>query len=483
MEQSISKQTFPCSSKSSPVFRDESPDESANRDTLLSQLALPAVRSRSRFVVNVLSNAGGNSLNSVLQLLLLLALGRLLGTGVWADWFAAGSIIAIGEVASDFGTRLWAVKRFAGNGDVALTFRYCVWHKLIFTLLTACVFGLLPLDTLSFSTLVLSVLVATTQPSSDPFLWYLRGIERLDVEAGVVLSSRVAIVAALVSTAMFPIELSALLAVWLTFNLVRLIWESRLSICTPLFANTSEATVTFPDVRKNVGDVLPIGVSLVLTPMFTQCALLLVKVQGTDSQITEFGTAFRLSLACGFVGTSIVVSSFARLSRSLANEDEGAAQKIIGTKFRLLTAALAPICILGMLLSVPVAEFVSRLTLKPDLAAAGQVMVLLMPGLYLSCINMGANFSLNAFGLNRQDVIAVLLGFATLVLMFQGATAVPLPIRGALCWTCGEFAALVCRLSILKAKGRLHGVPVWLITGTLTGLVMFAGILHLYGQG
>lgn len=217
-----------------------------------------------------------------------------------------------------------------------------------------------------------------------------------------------------------------------------------------------------------------------LSPMFTQCAVLFVAVYGTASQITEFGAAFRLAMAAGFVGTSIVVSSFARLSKAIADKDDAAARQILRTKFLLLMAAFTPICICGMLLSVPVAELISRLTMKPDLATAGHVMVLLMPGLYLSSINMGAKFSLNAFGLNRQDVVAMLVGFMTLVVAFQAASSFALPVRAALCWMSGEVAVLTLRFSFLKAQNCLEGVPIWLICGTLAVLVALATSLYAY---
>ena len=92
---------------------------------------------------------------------------------------------------------------------------------------------------------------------------------------------------------------------------------------------------------------------------------------------------------------------------------------------------------------------------------------------------MGAKFSLNAFGLNRQDVIAMLVGFATLIIVFNAASNLLLPVRAALCWTCGEVGVLWCRLAFLKVENRLNGIPVWLITGTLTGLVSLATFLHL----
>lgn len=471
MAPTASNSTVPCGANTNSVFAVDS-------DTRNGWWS--AIRGRSQFVVNVVSNAGGSSLNSVLQLFLLLALGRLLGKSVYATYFTACSIIAIGEVASDFGTRLWAVRRFAGSDCVKQTFQDCVSNKLLFSLCAIGVLGLLPLNTLSFSALVLSVLVATTQPSSDPFLWYLRGKERLDVEAGLVLSCRIAIVVGLICAAMFEIQLTVLLLVWLVCNVIRMVVESRLEICGPLFAATAMKPVGVSDIWHNVREVAPIGVSLVLAPMFTQSALLFVTIYGTDTSVTQFGAAFRLVLAAGFVGTSIVVSSFARLSKAIDADDQEGLQRIIRTKFLLLTAALTPICICGMLLSVPVARLVAELTRKPDLATAGGVMVLLMPGLYLSCINMGAKFTLNAFGLNRQDVIAMLIGFLTLVIAFQWTPLLSLPIRAALCWTTGELAVLVSRLAFLKYQNRLRGVPILLIGCALTTLVLLAGSLHLY---
>lgn len=471
MAPTASNSTVPCAANTNSVFAVESGTRSG---------WWSAIRDRSQFVVNVVSNAGGSSLNSILQLLLLLALGRLLGKSVYATYFTACSIIAIGEVAADFGTRLWAVRRFAGSENVKQTFGYCVSNKLVFSLLAIGVLGLLPLNTLPLSALVLSVLVATTQPSSDPFLWYLRGKERLDIEAGLVLTSRIAIVVGLIVTAMFEVHLAALLLVWLTCNVIRMVAESRLEICRPLFAHTETISIGIRDVWNNVREVAPIGISLVLAPMFTQSALLFVTIYGTDTSVTQFGAAFRLVLAAGFVGTSIVVSSFARLSKAIDSGDQDGWHKIIRTKFLLLTAALTPICICGMLLSEPVANLVAELTRKPDLATAGEVMVLLMPGLYLSCINMGAKFTLNAFGLNRQDVMAMLIGFLTLVIAFQFTPLLSLPIRAAVCWTSGELAVLISRLAFLRFQNRLQGVPIPLIGTALTTLVLLAGSLHLY---
>ncbi|MCA9049077.1 MAG: hypothetical protein KDA89_10145, partial [Planctomycetaceae bacterium] len=77
-------------------------------------------RLRSQYVTNVLSNLAGNTVNSVLQLGLLLALARLLNTSTYAAFLTASALIGIAEISSDFGTRLWATRRFAASDDTAL---------------------------------------------------------------------------------------------------------------------------------------------------------------------------------------------------------------------------------------------------------------------------------------------------------------------------------------------------------------------------
>ncbi|MEZ6127627.1 MAG: hypothetical protein R3C59_03030 [Planctomycetaceae bacterium] len=474
MKASCASQTHVGTTRVNPVFTGDS--AAALRCEPSWRKLVTAVRGRSQFAVNVLTNAGGNSLNSVLQLALLLALGRLLAKDVYAAWLTAGAIIGIGEMASDFGTRLWAVRRFAGPEHAALTLKYCLVNKLLFTLASIAVLSLLPLNTLTASALLLSILVAATSPGSDPLLWYLRGRERLDVEAGLVLTCRLVIAIALATAAAFQMSLTVLLSAWLACNVIRIVWESRLPFSRPVFVGFRHVRLTRKGVQQSVIDVLPLGVSLTLAPFFAHSVLLFVTVYGSDSDVTQFGTAYKLVHSAGFIGTSIVVSSFARLARAVQTENGEAAQQIIRTKLLLVTAALAPICILGTLTAVPLAHVL----LKPELKDVGVLIVLLMPGLYLTCVNMAVRFTMNAFAFNRQDVLAMIVGCAVFVIAFQMSEMLWLPIRVTVSWTLNEVAMLVVRWIFLKRHSRHHGVATGLVLSTLSGLTALAGTMFLY---
>lgn len=403
-----------------------------------------------RFLRNVLSNAGGNALNSVLQLGLLLLLSRMLGSATYAAWLTAGSIIAIGECASDFGTRLWAVRAFAGTTDPWNVLRQCLWNKLFYTCCALTVLSLLPLNTLAVSELLMALAVAATQPSTDPLLWFLRGKDRLDVEAALVLSARLCTVGLVVVAGWFALPLEWLLSCWLLCNVTRMVGTFRLPICKPL-AETSfggSAGTGFSQICKGITDVLPIGASLVLAPFFTQAALLTLSIQGTDQDVNVFGTAFKLVIAAGFVGTSVVVSSFARLSQAVHEGDVERIQRIVNQKCRLLTQVMLPVCVLGIVLAVPVANLI----LTPELSAVGMAMILLIPGLYLSCVNMAGKYTLNACGRNWFDVVSLLIGFVafgsayfllTSVARFPWMNSVWLV---ATCWTISELVVLMCRM-------------------------------------
>lgn len=436
--------------------------------------------SENRFLRNVLSNAGGNALNSVLQLGLLILLSRMLGSATYAAWLTAGSIIAIGECASDFGTRLWAVRAFAGTTDAPHVLRQCLWNKLFYTCCALAVLSLLPLNTLAVSQLLMALAVAATQPSTDPLLWFLRGKDRLDVEAGLVLSARLCMVALVVAAGWFALPLEWLLSCWLLCNVIRMVVTFRLPICKPLSATplVGSTVINFRQIRKGVTDVLPIGASLVMAPFFTQAALLTLSIQGTDHDVNVFGTAFKLVIAAGFVGTSVVVSSFARLSEAVHEGDADRIQKIVNQKCGLLTRVMLPVCVVGILLAVPV----SNLLLAPELSAVGMAMILLIPGLYLSCVNMAGKYTLNACGRNWLDVVSMLIGFVafgsiyfllTSVASFSWMTSVWL---AAACWTSSELVVLICRMYFVAFRpigaireGDEHSID----TGSVSGDIVF----------
>ncbi|MEZ6061041.1 MAG: hypothetical protein R3C19_11815 [Planctomycetaceae bacterium] len=417
---------------------------------------------RKQFSVNVLTNAGGNAVNSALQLLLLLLLARLLPTPVFAAFVTARTIVALGETASDYGARLWAVREFTTSENPRQILLRSVLCKLFYTACAMAVLACLPLNSLTPADFVLSTLVAITQPGTDPLLWYLRGRDRLDIEAVLVLFNRVLIFAALGLAAWLEAGVSTLLLVWLALNLVRLLSEAVAPVMQPLFARGAIDKPSATDLIRTLVDVFPIGTSLFLTTLFYRAGILLLDVFGTPEDVAVFGTGFQLVTAAGFVGTSVCVASFSPLVQAVQSQDPDAVRSIISRTLVLTTLIFVPLCFLGIWISVPVAD-----RFLPDrFSGTGETMVLLMPGLYLSCINMGLRFTLTAFALNWQDVLIVLLGIASLTAftLFYGADS--WPFVAAVGWVLGEAVVLISRMSLLLHYHRQAGIPLRLIAST-----------------
>jgi len=140
----------------------------------------------------------------------------------------------------------------------------------------------------------------------------------------------------------------------------------------------------------------------------------------------------------------------------------------------LVTAVFLPVCVLGILLVVPLSAWFSSQSLT-DVAS---VMVLLMPGLYVSCVNMGLKFTLNAFELNWHDVTAVLLGLTTLLLATTFHGNLSWWTAGALGWFVGESTLLMARLWLLYSQRKHLGVPVGMIFGSAAALLLMVVFLR-----
>ena len=422
---------------------------------------------------NTISNAAGICVHILLQLGLMFLMFEVLSTAAYAAYIAATAVIAVCEMASDFGARLWATRQFAITKQPRTTLQLACSCKLFYTLASGAVLVFVPLNTLSLTEFVLAVLVAASQPATDPFLWYLRGRERLDIEAVIILSGRVAAAILMGVAAWYGQQLSTLLLIWLACNVGRLLMTSRLAAVAEIFTNAADASdvpiQSFASrARQTIQDVFPVGSALFLTSLYQRVGVLLLSIFATDQDVSIFGTAFRLVATVGFLSTSMFVASFAPLVRAIEDQDDSRVRSIIRGELKLVTWIFVPICLAGILGSVPVA---SR-WLSPELQAIAKAMVLLFPGLYLSCINMGLKYAVNAFGLNWPDVLAVATGIVvlSLVTIFHGS--LPWPAAAALGWGLGEGAVIAIRVCLLRASGRKTGVPVSLIATAACLLVL-----------
>jgi len=209
-----------------------------------------------------------------------------------------------------------------------------------------------------------------------------------------------------------------------------------------------------------------------LAALFRRATFFLLDIFAPPQAIKFYGTAFKVVSTSGFVATSIFVSSFPRLSKAIANNDGPAIRQVVKRMLSLVSMVFLPVCVVGVLATVPVSRWIPL----QDLSHIARITVLLMPGLYLSCINMGLKYTLNAFELNWQDVGAVVVGMAvlTLVTVFHGPFS--WSQAAAIGWGAGEGSLLICRLLLLWKHKRHGGVPVGIILGATVSLILMIGI-------
>ena len=299
------------------------------------------MRMPSRYGRNILSNTSGNAIHSVIQLGLLFVLIRALDDTSYAAFLSASYLVGLLEMASDYGGRIWATREFSVSDSPRLVLRRSVCCKAFYTLVSALLLSLVPFNTLSASTFLLSVLVAGTQPGTDPFLWFLRGRERLDVEATVVLICRVLIAAGMLLATLTGFGLQALLLIWLAGNITRILVESRLKVVGPILLDSSVQIEGQPpsqplaEAAATIKYVFPVGTASVLTCLFQRATIFLLDVFATPQDLKIYGTAFKVVNTSGFVATGVFVSSFAMLARAIAADDSHGIRRVIRRKLLL----------------------------------------------------------------------------------------------------------------------------------------------------
>ena len=410
-----------------------------------------------------------------LQLGLMVLLYERLDAEAYADWLLVAAMIGVCEMASDFGTRLWATREFSVSPTPQEVLIRSIWCKVFYTLVSAAILLAWPATSLTTGMLLLSIAVAGTQPGTDPFLWYLRACERLDIEAAVVLCFRGATVLLMFAAACLGGSTISLLVIWLFSNLARCGYEAQLPAMRPLFSGIAFRQLRLSrQLLRTLVIVFPVGATLCLTSFFQRIGILLIDVYSTTEDVKVFGTAFRLVATSGFMATGMFVSSFAALVRAIQSKDEAAASIVIRRELMLVTAVYFPVCLLGIFVSVPIADQL----FSHNGSSIGYAMILLMPGLYLSCINMGLKYTMNAFALNWFDVAAVVLGIAVIC----GATM----LRGNLTWVTAssvawglaESSVLITRILMLRKYGKHSGIPLGVIGAcTLVLILALASIL------
>jgi O-antigen/teichoic acid export membrane protein len=425
---------------------------------------------------NALSNGASNALGLVLQLIVIGVTGQFLQTPDYATYLVAMALVGVAEIGSDFGTRVWAAQRFALVPSPYEVLPSVLTAKAFYSLVMLVAICVTPLEGFSFGLAGLCGLIALTQPGSDPAIWYLRGTERLDIEAVVVIINRVSVTLAACLLAWAGFGSATILISWLASNLIRVAIEMTLPACRRLFQHdgTHEpmrraSAISLPSL---VAATLPLGSSLLLMSLFQRAGVFAVNAVGTPLDVAVYGTCYKFVSAASFLATSVAVAHFPALVRHADSLSIDEASQVVKTEIAAVTVIFGPLCLAGLVIGTFNVGWVSG----PAWSDAGQVLAALMPGLYISSVNIATKFTLNAFGRNWLDATCNALGLLAFCLVFLVPSSMSPGIRAAFGWTIGETIVFGLRRAILRQTNPAVGMQAPVVL-SITGLLAVAAIV------
>jgi len=418
-----------------------------------------------RFRKNFIADSTATAAGLVAQLLLIVVLARVLDTRAYSGYILAASLVAVGEMCSDFGTRMWAIRQTALGMDLRTGLRPILLTKLAYTTLFAVGVALLIGPTFPTAGRCLIVAIAFLQPSTDPILWQYRGREQLYVDASITFVWRVSNAMLMLLTAWLTRELITTLTAWLATNIARVALEiAWLRWRAPPAGPPVHSAPPLPSAGALIREVFPIGCAFVLMSLYQRVGVFALSRISDATSVAVYGTSFSLVTVPGFFAISISSALLPRLSRSAHARAFAEATATMNRGLTLIAALSATLCLGGVL----AAPWVFDLLLPARYYQGHLVMQILLPGLYVSSLSVLLKFCLNALTLNTHDAIASALGIVVFVLVM----VVPhwsVPSWGAaFAWNLGELSIFVARAAVLARDARFS-----------LGRVVRLGVLYL----
>lgn len=426
-----------------------------------------------RYIGNIISHAGSNAVGMAMQMGLLLVLSWQAEVATFGVYLSAVALIGVTEMASDFGTRVLAVRQFARPHDET-GFAGVLGSKLVYGVAMFLIVPWLPIPMLTDGQVLLCLLIALSQPSTDPMLWFLEGRNRFDVQAGVFLAWRTATVLLIGMVGILDADVTTMLWMWLLCNVFRWLMEQRIPLLKGFMQDFGR--IDRGSLRQGLQlakKAFPIGIAFFLVSLFQRLGVFLLGSQGDPWQVALYGVAFTIVASSGFVGTSITLASFPRLSRSIDAQDWESAARIVRQKIGMISLIFVPSCAMGMLL----APFLMPLLLGEKYVGGSSVMVLLLAGLYISVINFSLKYVLNALHRNWMDAASALLGIVIYCAWVLWPTGAVNAERAAIAWGVSETGAFVLKCAVVYMDGRLTGVRLPLVLALSLLLAWMAMVL------
>jgi O-antigen/teichoic acid export membrane protein len=215
-------------------------------------------------------------------------------------------------------------------------------------------------------------------------------------------------------------------------------------------------------VWRLVGYVFPVGSAFVIMSLYQRVGVFLLDRTAGSIAVASYGTAFSMVTVPGFFSVSIASVFFPAMSREIV----GGNRDVLGRVFAKGVTLVAVLYALGSVLGVLCAPTAVSLLLPVRFESVTTVAQVLLPGLYISTINVYLKYSLNALGRNAVDAVASASG----ILVFAAALWWPHWVRpdvgAAVSWNLGELAIFAIRSFAIRTDGRIpSGILLTLLAG------------------
>jgi O-antigen/teichoic acid export membrane protein len=256
------------------------------------------------------------------------------------------------------------------------------------------------------ATALLVVLITATALvdfGQDVGVWIVRGHDRQDLEAVLLLLSQIVRLAGLLLCAVLHASLPLFLATTtVAFGLRTLAggWIAVARFGRPVFA---------PDwarLRALVREGLPFGLAMLAVVLYGRVGVLLLKGMATDADVAFFNVGYMLSQPLGFISSAFSVSAFPSLSR-VAVLGPAAVRPVLrrAVKFQILAAL--PLTVGLFLLADRIVPLLLR---GADFRQAGPALQVMSVGFVFIFLNLMARYVLTALDAQRTYFLAILAG-------------------------------------------------------------------------
>jgi len=411
-----------------------------------------------QYIRNVSAAVVGSVAMGIAQVLLLGFLARFLSSGYMADFVFALMLVRVSEVISDFGARIEVTR------DVARRQQRCrhgvvapFGQKIFFTGILIGFYVMLPLGGLSPVEKALCGAAGFFETYTDPFLWWWRGRERLDVEAAFRAGGRILVAVALGLGAFLGLGLTALLIIWLTVGVVRWAVEGRrwrretAEIGTEWF-HVEPISLSLAKTWRLIRLSFPAGISLFILSLSQRLGVILIGVSGAKQQLAGFGPIVALVGAGGLIVTAMTAAAFPGMSRAYHAGETAVFEGMVARK----TCWIAGIMLMAAVVGVAVGPGMIALYLGRRFGGYAEVMVLAMPAYYYSGVAYWQKYVSNAMRLDWGDTVVLVLGILSFVGIFYAQSG-----RGAkaavIAWSASEIIMVGLRAYLIGIRSPRLG--------------------------